>query len=102
MKNLLFCASLVLVSFSFQSCTSGSGSSEKEAVDTTASSIDTTVMQGDTMIADSIQGGVDTLMNKDEQYENSDTEKHEAPDHKTPNEEKLDSIKKAKSKKKKG
>lgn len=54
------------------------------------------------MIADSIQGGVDTLMNKDEQYENSDTEKHEAPDHKTPNEEKLDSIKKAKSKKKKG
>ena len=102
MKNLLFFTSLMLASLSMQSCQSGSGSSEKEQMDTTASSRDTLVINGDTIIADSIAVHGDTLMNKDEQYENSDTEKHEAPDHKTPDEEKLDSIKQAKSKKKKG
>lgn len=60
------------------------------------------VIQGDTLIADSIHIHGDTLMEKDQKYENSNTEKHEAPDHKTPDETKLDSIKQAKSKKKKG
>ena len=101
MKNLLYFASLVLASISLQNCQSGSGSSDKAQIDTTASSRDTLVINGDTIIADSITVHGDTLMHKDEKYENNDTEKHEAPDHKTPNEEKLDSIKKAKSKKKK-
>ena len=102
MKNLLYLTSLLIIAFSFMQCKPGTGSPEKEQVDTTASSRDTVVFQGDTLIADSITIHGDTLTEKDEKYENDSTEKHEAPVHKTPDQAKLDSIKKAKNKKKKG
>ncbi len=74
-------------------------STDSDAPDTMASSIDTIITHGDTTIVKSI-GKVDTLISKDEKYKKDTTIKHEAPDHQSPDEAKLDSIKNAKKKKK--
>lgn len=55
----------------------------------------------DSIIADSILHATDTLT-KDEKYNQHQGEAHEAPKHDSPEQMKIDSIKAAKAKKKKG
>lgn len=103
MKNLLYLISILFLSFCILSCQSNkaSGDVNKEGVsaDSAATSVDTLVSMGDSLAADSV-GKADAI-GKEEKYDSNTTEKHEAPDHKSPDEAKLDSIKNAKKKKKK-
>jgi hypothetical protein len=104
MKNLLYLISILLLSSLLQGCQSNKSSGEvsKDSVssDSIPTSVDTLRTLGDSIHADTA-GRADSLINKDEKYTGDSTKKHEAPDHKTPDEAKLDSIKNAKKKKKK-
>jgi hypothetical protein len=103
MKNLLYLISIIFSLIAIQSCQSNNASAgeNKDVVssDSVATSRDTLIFQGDTIIADSLF--IRDSISKEEKYLKDSTEKHEAPNHQSPDEAKLDSIKNAKKKKKK-
>lgn len=101
MKNLLLLTSIILFSVALQSCNSNKKGNTKEVVstDTTATTVDTLATTGDTLTSISSSTS-DTTSNKDDKYNTNTTDKHEAPEHLTPDQAKLDSIKNAKKKKK--
>ena len=101
MKLLLFLTSLASLSIFGKSCNQGNTNSNVQNVpDTLSAALDTFTTSLDTniVVLDSFGNVVDTIT-KDTKYETS-TGKHEAPKHDSPNQEKIDSIKAAKKKKK--
>lgn len=107
MKLLLFLTNAVVFSVLVSTChknnnTETGTADGKVMIDTVTSSIDSlyaTGGQGDTLKSRGI--ATDTL-SKDDRYKTDNTEKHEAPKHGSPDQMKIDSIKKSKEKTKKG
>ena len=111
MKLLLFLTSLASLSIFGKSCNQGNADSNVQnapdtlsaALDTFSSSMDTNFIVLDSfgnviILLDSFGNVIDTVI-KDTNYGTS-SGKHEAPKHDAPNQEKIDSIKAAKKKKK--
>ncbi len=80
-------------------CSDSQVSKDAVSADSIATAVDTVKMVGDSISATS-SSILDSLNSKDAKYNKDSTKKHEAPNHKTPDESKLDSIKAAKKKKK--
>ena len=98
MKKLLFSINLCLFLSSFLTC---NGMRKNTADTKTATPQDTSLTVMDSVRADSIVHMADSL-SKDEKYLNHEGGGNEAPKHDAPNQTKIDSIKAAKAKKKKG
>jgi hypothetical protein len=98
MKKLLFSINLCLFLSSFLTC---NGMRKNTADSKTATPQDTSLTVMDSVRADSIVHMADSL-SKDEKYTNHEGGGNEAPKHDAPNQTKVDSIKDAKAKKKKG
>ena len=106
MKLLLLLTSLASLSIFGKSCNQGNTDSNVQhapdtlsaALDTFSTSIDTNTTMMDSLSPKNIGGDADTV-SKDTKYGTS-TGAHEAPKHDAPNQEKIDSIKAAKKKKK--
>ena len=101
MKLLLLLTSVASISIFGKTCNEGNTANNvlnepdtlSAVMDTFSSSMDTTII-----VLDSYGNVIDTVT-KDTKYGTS-TGKHEAPQHDSPNQEKVDSIKAAKKKKK--
>ena len=97
MKNWLLSINMILI-FSSLTC---NGMRKNSAEVKSATSQDSSVTMMDSVRADSIVHTADSL-SKDEKYTNHEGGGNEAPKHDAPNQTKIDSIKAAKAKKKKG
>ncbi|MBK9104573.1 MAG: hypothetical protein IPL92_08375 [Saprospiraceae bacterium] len=102
MKNWLFSINILLFFSTFMTCNTmqKNNAADMEAKKSTAIQ-DSITTRMDSIIADSILHATDTLT-KDEKYNQHQGEVHEAPKHDSPEQMKIDSIKAAKAKKKKG
>ncbi len=106
MKLLLFLISLVSLALMANTCNKVDQGSNvynesdtlSAAIDTFTSSVDTNTTIMDSLSPTSSVGKMDTV-SKENKY-NTSSGKHEAPKHGSPNQEKIDSIKAAKKKKK--
>lgn len=98
MKNWLLSINTLLVFSSLLTC---NGMKKNSADVKSATPQDSSVTVMDSVGADSIAHIADSL-SKDEKYTNHDGDVIEAPKHDAPNQTKIDSIKAAKAKKKKG
>jgi hypothetical protein len=102
MKNWLFSINILLFFSTFMTC---NGMQKNKAADMEAekstSPQDSMLTRMDSIRADSIMHATDTLT-KEEKYNQHQGEAHEAPKHDSPEQMKIDSIKAAKAKKKKG
>src|SRR5687767_12114925 len=101
MKLLLLLTSLASLSIFGKSCNQGNTDSNvQHAPDTLSAALDTfsTSMDTNIVVLDSFGKVIDTFT-KDTKY-GSSSGAHEAPKHDAPNQEKIDSIKEAKKKKK--
>ncbi len=98
MKNWLFSINTILIFSSLLTC---NGMRKNSADLKSATPQDSSVTRMDSVRADSIVHMADSL-SKDEKYTNHEGGGNEAPKHDAPNQTKLDSIKAAKAKKKKG
>ena len=106
MKLLLFLTSLISLALMANTCNKGNQDSHvynesdtlSAAIDTFTSSIDTNAAVMDSLSPASSVGKTDTI-SKDTKYSTS-SGKHEVPKHGSPNQEKIDSTKAAKKKKK--
>ena len=107
MKLLLFLTNLVLLSILPSTC----NHKQQQADDTVK--VDSSSIEPPPALSDSMTTLVDTTkakytgndldsLSKDEKYSNGSGQKHEAPKHNSPDQMKIDSIKDAKAKKKKG
>ncbi|MDZ4747080.1 MAG: hypothetical protein SH808_01225 [Saprospiraceae bacterium] len=98
MKNWLFSINTILIFSSILTC----NGMPKNSADTKSSTPqDSSVTAMDSIMADSIVHLADSL-SKEEKYSNHEGGGNEAPKHDAPNQAKIDSIKAAKAKKKKG
>jgi hypothetical protein len=98
MKNWLFSINTILIFSSLLTC---NGMRKNSADSKSPTPPDSSVTMMDSISADSIVHIADSL-SKDEKYTNHDGAVIEAPKHDAPNQAKIDSIKAAKAKKKKG
>jgi len=98
MKNWLLSINTILIFSSLLTC---NGMRKNSAEVKSATSQDSSVTMMDSVRADSIVHTADSL-SKDEKYTNHEGGGNEAPKHDAPNQTKIDSIKDAKAKKKKG
>ena len=98
MKNWLLSINMILIFSSLLTC---NGMRKNSAEVKSATSQDSSVTMMDSVRADSIVHTADSL-SKDEKYTHHEGGGNEAPKHDAPNQTKIDSIKAAKAKKKKG
>ena len=98
MKNWLFSINILLFFSFFMTC---NGMQKNNADEKSSTPQDTSVTMMDSIQADSIIHLADSL-SKEEKYNNHEGGGNEAPKHDAPDQTKLDSIKAAKAKKKKG
>lgn len=107
MKLLLFLTNLVLLSFLPSTC-----HRQQKQVDDTVKVDSTTIVHAPT-VSDSMNTNVEETkatyngndldsISRDDKYSGGTGQKHEAPKHDSPEQMKIDSIKAAKAKKKKG
>lgn len=106
MKKLWWSTNLVLFLSTFLACPGVRNNQEVTKPDITSSTADSMTADTMKMVMDSLApgqstGSTDTL-SKEEKYARGSGVKREAPDHRTPDDAKLDSIKQEKVKKKKG
>ena len=98
MKNWLLSINTILIFSSLLTC---NGMRKNSAEVKSATSQDSSVTMMDSVRADSIVHTADSL-SKDEKYTNHEGSGNKAPKHDAPKQTKIDSIKTAKKKKKKG
>lgn len=104
MKLLLFLTNLLVLSILPSTCNNAKDHTAEESMqkdtiglDSNLATIDTLHALGDTPSATSADT-TKTGMSKDDKYNSGSQEKHEAPKHNSPNQEKVDSIKASKKK----